>query len=291
MEKVDFCTVMSKIIGHCRESVICDKNKDKKYGQFELVVDIFTDHYTSSENISYNSSAVSRWINGERPVPGEIINYYRENGSEGISDSFKNNCLKNIYDLEGLYSELLSLIRNDYTLSEEKKSELSFYGDKANEAETCDFIGMLIFDAIDRHFVPSDKPMLPTSAIIVSECVFGAEVPSPCRYFFGRDTELETFHTEMQEHSKIFIQGFAGIGKSEFSKAYAKKFKNEYRNILYFNYSGSLNELITDMDFIGDSDIDNEQIRFTKHLRFLKSLRTDSLIIIDNFNVMLYNKT
>ncbi len=283
MEKVDFCTVIRKIIGHCRENIICDK--DKKYGQFELIVDIFSDHYTSSENINYDSSAVSRWIKGDRAVSGEIINYYRENGSEGISDSFKDNCLKNIYDLEGLYSELLSLIRNDYTLSEEKKNELSFYGDKANEAEICDFIGMLIFDAIDRPFVPADKPMLPTSAITVSECVFGAEIPSPCKYFCGRDTELNDLYTVLQKQSKIFISGFAGIGKSEFAKAYAKKFKKEYKNILYFNYPGSLKEMITDIDFIGDSDSDNEQIRFTKHLRFLKSLRSDTLIIIDNFNV------
>lgn len=69
--------------------------------------------------------------------------------------------------------------------------------------------------------------MLPTSAIIVSEFVFGAEVPAPCRYFCGRDTELDELHIALQEHSKIFISGFAGIGKSEFAKAYAKEFKKE----------------------------------------------------------------
>ena len=126
--------------------------------------------------------------------------------------------------------------------------------------------------------------MLPASAITVSECVFGAEIPTPCRYFCGRDTELDELNTALQEHSKVFIKGFAGIGKSEFVKAYAKKFKKEYRNILYFNYHGSLKEMITDMDFAGDNLSDDEHTRFTKHIRFLKSLRRDSLIIIDNFN-------
>ena len=42
--------------------------------------------------------------------------------------------------------------------------------------------------------------------------------------------------------------------------------------------------MITDIDFAGDNFSDDEQIRFTKHIRFLKSLRSDSLIIIDNFN-------
>ena len=132
--------------------------------------------------------------------------------------------------------------------------------------------------------MPADKSMLPTSAITVSEYVFGAEVPAPCRYFCGRDTELDELHTAFQEHSKVFISGFAGIGKSEFVKAYAKKYKKEYKNVLYFNYPGSLKEMITDMDFVGDNATDDEHTRFTKHIRFLKSLRSDSLIIIDNFN-------
>lgn len=110
------------------------------------------------------------------------------------------------------------------------------------------------------------------------------QVPAPCRCFCGRDTELDELHTTLQEHSKVFIKGFAGIGKSEFAKAYAKKYKKDYHNILYFNYPGSLKEMITDIDFAGDNLSDDEHTKFTKHIRFLKSLRSDSLIVIDNFN-------
>lgn len=183
-----------------------------------------------------------------------------------------------------LCNELVTLVSNDYSLSEEKKSKILTEIDTTDESEVCRFIGNVIFAAIDRPFVSADKPMLPASAITVSECVFGAEIPTPCRYFCGRDTELDELNTALQEHSKMFISGFAGIGKSEFAKAYAKKFKKEYRNILYFNYHGSLKEMITDMDFAGDNLSDDEHTRFTKHIRFLKSLRSDSLIIIDNFN-------
>ncbi len=189
-----------------------------------------------------------------------------------------------VYDLSNLYNELAALVSNDYSLSEEKKNEILIDIDTADESEVCRFIGNVIFVAIDRPFIPADKVMLSTSAITVSECIFGAEVPAPCRYFCGRDTELDELHTVLQEHSKVFIKGFAGIGKSEFAKAYAKNFKKEYRNILYFNYHGSLKEMITDMDFAGDNLSDDEHTRFTKHIRLLKSLRSDSLIIIDNFN-------
>lgn len=43
-------------------------------------------------------------------------------------------------------------------------------------------------------------------------------VSAPCRFFCGRDTELNDLHTALQEHNKVFISGFAGIGKSEFAK-------------------------------------------------------------------------
>ena len=157
--------------------------------------------------------------------------------------------------------------------------------DTADESEVCRFIGNVVFSAIDRPFVPADKPKLPTSEITVSETVFGADVPPPCRYFCGRNTELEELNIAISEYHKVFVHGFAGIGKSELAKAYAKKYKSDYKNILYFNYNVSLEEIITDMDFIGDKLTDSEHTRFTNHLRFLKSLRSDSLIIIDNFNV------
>ena len=284
MRRVDFSTVINIIIENCRENMHISKNKERAFTQTDLITGIFSEYYDSCDDKIFESSSISRWIKGNRPVPADLINFYRDNGCESIGYDFQDNCVDVVYDLNNLYNELVTLVSNDYSLSEEKKSEILTEIDTTDESEVCRFIGNVIFAAIDRPFIPADKAMLPTSAITVSECIFGAEVPAPCRCFCGRDTELDELHTTLQEHSKVFIKGFAGIGKSEFAKAYAKKFKKEYRNILYFNYHSSLKEMITDMDFAGDNLSDNEQIRFTKHIRFLKSLRSDSLIIIDNFN-------
>ena len=284
MCRVDFSTVISIIIENCRENMHTFKHRERAFTQTDLITGIFSEYYDSCDDKIFESSSISRWIKGSRPVPADLINFYRDNGYESIGYCFQDNCADVVYDLNNLCNELVTLVTNDYSLSEEKKNEILIDIDTADESEVCRFIGNVIFAAIDRPFVSADKPMLPTSAVTVSDCIFGAEVPAPCRYFCGRDTELDELNTALQEHSKVFIKGFAGIGKSEFAKAYAKEFKKEYRNILYFNYHGSLKENITDMDFAGDNLSDNEHIRFTKHIRFLKSMRSDSLIIIDNFN-------
>ena len=39
------------------------------------------------------------------------------------------------------------------------------------------------------------------------------------------------------------------------------------------------------MDFIDDPPESTEQERFQRHNRFLRSLKSDTLLIIDNFNV------
>ncbi len=112
-----------------------------------------------------------------------------------------------------------------------------------------------------------------------------SEVPRPCRHFLGREEELDELHTMLEENSKVFLYGIAGIGKSELAKAYAKQYKKYYTNILYVEYAGDLHQAVTDMDFTDELPEDGEEERFRKHNQFLRSLKNDTLLIIDNFNV------
>lgn len=120
---------------------------------------------------------------------------------------------------------------------------------------------------------------------VVLDYIMDSEVPRPCRHFLGREEELDELHTMLEENSKVFLYGIAGIGKSELAKAYAKQYKKYYTNILYVEYAGDLHQAVTDMDFTDDLPEDGEEERFRKHNRFLRSLKDDTLLIIDNFNV------
>ena len=120
---------------------------------------------------------------------------------------------------------------------------------------------------------------------VILDYIMDSEVPRPCRHFLGREEELDELHTMLEENSKAFLYGIAGIGKSELAKAYAKQYKKYYTNILYVEYAGDLHQAVTDMDFTDDLPEDGEEERFRKHNRFLRSLKDDTLLIIDNFNV------
>lgn len=74
------------------------------------------------------------------------------------------------------------------------------------------------------------------------------------------------------------------MGKSELAKAYAFEHRKKYSNILFLSYGGSLFDLIADMDFVDDRPEDDVQTRFKKHNRILRTMKENSLIIIDNFN-------
>lgn len=124
-----------------------------------------------------------------------------------------------------------------------------------------------------------------TLSPVVLDYIMDNEVPKPCRHFVGREKELRELHIMLEENSKVFLYGIAGIGKSELAKAYAKQNKKHYTNILYVEYSGDLHQSVTDMDFTDDLPEDSEEERFRKHNRFLRSLKDDTLLIIDNFNV------
>lgn len=78
----------------------------------------------------------------------------------------------------------------------------------------------------------------------------------------------------------------AGIGKSEVAKAYAQTNRKKYTNIIYLYYTGDLRKDIANLTFADDSVEMNEEVRFQNHYKVMQRLHTDTLLILDNFNVL-----
>lgn len=276
----NFSTAVNLIQEYMRE--------DSELPQIDFTANLFHRFYDENADFCFDAASVNRWINGAYAVSPKIRLFYSEKrNNEYLGTDFEEYILPYIYDISMLAEKLYGLVISDISISENKKSELTADYPFDNNADISDFIGRIIVFTLERKFTPNTTPKIGTGTLspITDDIIFGNEPPKPCKYFCGRDNELEELHRCAAENDKIFITGIAGIGKSEFIKAYAKKYKKEYANILYFNYSGSIEKLITDIDFAEDIFSDNKEMRFKKHNRFLRSLKSDTLIIIDNFNI------
>ncbi len=90
----------------------------------------------------------------------------------------------------------------------------------------------------------------------------------------------------LKAHDKIFVYSIGGIGKSEFVKAYISEHKKEYKNILYTTYESNLRTTIAEISFKDDAPQETIAARFERHSEYLKLMKTDSLIVIDNFDIL-----
>lgn len=109
---------------------------------------------------------------------------------------------------------------------------------------------MYICFGMERTFIKRDtknQKLLAGDSLspVVLGYIADSEVPKPCRHFVGRKSEIENLHECLENNSKVFLYGIPGIGKSELAKAYARKHKKYYTNILYIEYTGDLHQFIT----------------------------------------------
>ena len=287
MERCDFSSVITIIRNYISES--------REINQTDLLYDLFDAFTKEEQNKDYvfDNGLVCRWIKGMANISPQIIMYYTDdNNQKCLSADIENNILPLMYDSDMAVQEIFNLVVFDTTISDAKKSELTKHHPFSNSKEKADFLCDVLCFSMERKFIKhatGNKKLMAGSTLspFVKDLIFGAEAPKPCRYFCGREKELSELHFMLDEYSKVFLQGIPGIGKSELVKAYAKKYKKEYTNIIYIHYSGSLKADIANLDFAEDfNESEPESERFRRHNRFLRSLKDDSLMIFDNFNTI-----
>ena len=283
LNRCDFSSISTCLKNHISES--------NQMSQPDFLYELFEDFMDdpANQDFSMDNGLVCRWMTGQAKISPKISAYYsKPSNQEKLAHTIHQNLLPLMSDCNMAMQDIYTLFIQDDTISDAKKKNLASLYKPANSRLL--FLAKLISFGMERQFIKRDtknQKLIAGGALspIVLDYIMDSEVPKPCRHFIGRDKELEELYTMLEENRHVFLCGIAGIGKSELAKAYAKHYKKHYTNILYVEYTGDLHQDITDMDFIDDPPEISEQERFQRHNRFLRSLKSDTLLIIDNFNV------
>ena len=275
MERLDFSAVMSVLRRHV--------NEDLCPSQIELV-DILFDSFISSQEAAdfvFDPGQVCRWIKGQKKLSPQISSYYlKPVNQKKLRRTVEKELMPMMADSAMAAQELYDLLQQDQEISDRMREQLS-------HPEEADFLTEILLFAMKRNFVKRDTKALPPPtglSPVIQDLVYDAGIPRPCRWFCGREWELEALHELLRNHGKVFLHGIPGIGKSELAKAYASRYAKEYTNILFIPCRGNLLQALASLDFADDRPEDEEEQRFKRHNRFLRSLKQDTLIIFDNLN-------
>ena len=284
MNRLDFSSVMTVVRYYISPA--------HGMNQGELLDELFYSlHAESKEPIFFDGASINRWLKGTERVSPVISRYYlKKRNREKLTNDIEQYILPLMYDSNMAVQELYRLTVQDATISDRKKNKLLKGYPCDTEQESAQLIATLLCFAMERTFVRrtlGNMALMATGSLssASADFILNNHVPTPCRHFCGRDAELSVLHDLLNEHSKVFISGIPGIGKSELAKAYAKQHKADYTNIVHLYYTGNLREDITRMDFVDDLPDDTDEVRYQRHARFLRTLKEDTLLIVDNFNV------
>ena len=284
MEICDFYSVMKTIKEYISDS--------RALSQTDLLYEIFATFMEDEENSDYDfdNAQVCRWMNGQAAITPRISRYYQNREMEEVlTKDVMKNVLPLFYDSAMCVEKLHDLLMLDDSISGMVKAHIS-EGYPGLEPEIMASVtGRLIHFILQRKFVKhgSENELAIIEGRLspsVATYIIGCEPPRPCRFFVGRQREIESIFASLTSHGKVFLHGFPGMGKSETAKAFARHYKKEYTNQIYIQYSGKLKKDIADLDFVNDPFDADEELLFEQHHRFLRTLREDSLLIVDNYS-------
>lgn len=257
------------------------ENKKKTYPQHQLVRSLFSayldDTLTASELIADDTTMYSRWCNGARPIPIDILKTYEDEDEwDTMEEDFRDKIIPNLLNESQARIQMEELITDSIkTIGQEMADALIQEPDNA-----------AFFCSVVRYAILNDHNTGVLYSPDLSEVILCNKLPSCNQAFIGRKDEIKAIASHLSNQSVLFITGMAGIGKSEVAKAYAQKNRKKYTNIIYLYYTGDLRKDIANLTFADDSVEMNEEVRFQNHYKVMQKLHTDTLLILDNFNVL-----
>ncbi|MCH5194581.1 MAG: hypothetical protein J1F11_11505 [Oscillospiraceae bacterium] len=247
-----------------------------------LYSEVFHSYYefNSKEDVldEYTANKVR---NRKKALDREGRQFYAEADNYTVLyDDLQERVLPYVSDKFGMCSDIRDLIIADSMNEADRDTLLKFYPN--NEDEILDFLTKVIIFSLNR----------PTKAGIESPLMserINLSAVTGCKYFCGRKNELQTLSGMLEAHDKIFICGVGGIGKSEFVRKFIKDHKSDFTNVLYLTYSESLKNTIAGISFKGDDPKEKIDVLYANHMNYLRVMKNDTLIVIDNFDIFPYD--
>lgn len=194
-----------------------------------------------------------------------------------LYDDLNERVLPYVSDKFGMCDEIRQLIISDGMNEADRDNLLKYYPNDENEIT--DFLTKIIIFSLNRPTKAGAESPLMSERINIPTI-------SSCKYFCGREKELQAFSEMLEAEEKIFIYGVGGIGKSEFAKKFIKDSKSDFTNILFITYADSLKNTIAGINFKGDKSDEILENLYNQHMNYLRIMQSDTLIIIDNFDIV-----
>lgn len=229
-------------------------NKIKTYPQHWLVRDLFSlclsDEASDYGEASEDNITFSRWCNGARPVPVDILNEYKDEiGRNQMIIDFKNKIIPNLINVSNARYLMEDMINNSRKIiGSTMTDELIAIDDNAT-----------FFTDVMLYAILSDHNRKNLYSPELTDILLSNHLPAVLKEFIGRNDEIKECGRLLASESVVFINGIAGIEKSELAKYYASRSKKKYTNIIYLFYSGNLRKDIAAMEFSDyTSDMDED---------------------------------
>ena len=109
--------------------------------------------------------------------------------------------------------ELSALIRSDDTISDEKKSDLTDGTTLGDDSALLLFFANVILFSMSKPLQPDDFRIAFSGKAFLDNITAENEPPLPCKYFCGRDREIDELHTLLSVHHHSVSYDYTEVTK------------------------------------------------------------------------------
>ena len=258
MEKLSFSELMQLILSHTGTRF--SEDRLKVWVCNEAVFGV------------YDRGNFHKSVKSNKPLTKKIYDYYEDSSCVTfVAEDVEEHLLSRLPSVSELMEAVRQLVLVDDSVLPETKEELLSGTD-----------GEVIAKVLRYAVIRQSKEKADASPD-VEHLLEDVEVPKRTEVFIGRRTELEELSSRLTEERRVYVIGVGGVGKSELVQEYARRNRDLYCNIIYLTYQGSVRSTIGAVRMKGDA-VTQAGRNFERNLRLLRSLREDSLIIVDNLD-------